>query len=744
MESGRAHVRVRGLVQGVGFRPHVYALAQRLGLTGWVRNDEAGVELEVQGAAWDEFVRLIRVTAPPLSRIDSVEVEKRVLREGEEGFVIEQSERSGAASSAIGPDATVCRACVEEMLDPGGRRYRYPFLSCTHCGPRYTITRALPYDRPQTSMAHFAMCLGCRAEYENPGDRRFHAQPIACPRCGPGLSMPIDDVALALRQGKIVALKGLGGFHLVCDARQRSPVVALRERKQRDAKPFAVMVLNVASAQRLAVVDSPAQHLLESMARPIVLVDKRPAAEALAQEIAPDLKQLGVMLPYTPLHVLLFHALAGCPGGTAWLDEPSDLVLVMTSANPGGEPLVIDNNEAHERLRGLADVVVTHDRDILIRADDSVMRVSAGVPRFVRRGRGFVPVPVSLGRAVPQVLGVGGHLKASVTFTRGAEAFVSQHIGDVDNVATARFLRETIEHLRSTLEVTPALIAHDLHPDFVSSRVAQTLAAPTLAVQHHHAHLAAVAAEYGRQGPLMGLALDGFGLGPGNESWGGELLVIDGARFERRGHLRCLRQPGGDVAARAPWRMAAAALHAMGRGHELEARFSKFGEVRALLTMLDKGIRSPWTSSCGRWFDAACGLLGVKPVASYEGEAPMLLESLVTTPVVRAGCWHVSPQGELDLLPLLEQLVGLDPVDGANVFHGTLAAALVAWALPMVVGGVVALNGGCLLNGVLSSLLVDGFARHGVEALVPRLVPANDGGLSLGQAWVAVQHLAGG
>jgi hydrogenase maturation protein HypF len=541
----------------------------------------------------------------------------------------------------------------------------------------------------------------------------------------------------------VVGLKGLGGFHLVCDARQAAPVSALRTRKHRDAKPFAVMMLNAASARQFAAVSTDEQALLESIAHPIVLLEKGPRAVELSAELAPDLRHLGVMLPYTPLHVLLVHELLGRPAGTAWLDEPCDVVLVMTSANPGGEPLVIGNDEAARRLEGLADVVVTHDRDILVRADDSVMRVSRGAPRFIRRARGFVPEPIALGRELPQVLALGGHLKSTLCFTRGAEAFVSQHVGDVDNVATARFLRETMTHLGKTLEVSPVIVAHDLHPDFVSTRLAQTLGVRTIAVQHHHAHLASIAAEYRHEGPLTGLALDGFGLGPNNESWGGELLVVDGAAFERVGHLRALRQPGGDAAARQPWRMAAAALHALGRAREIDTRFSGLGATRALTTMLDKGLASPWTTSCGRLFDAACGLLGVRTIASYEGEAPMVLESLVTRPVVLERAWRVH-DGVLDLLPLLDALIGRDAVDGANVFHGTLAAALVDWALPVVrarSSGVVALGGGCLLNEVLAGLLVEHFHRHCVEALVPRRVPANDGGLSLGQAWVAAHHV---
>lgn len=738
----RVRVRVRGLVQGVGFRPHVYGLAQRFGLTGWVRNDEQGVILEVQGTATDAFVQTLSREAPPLARIDAVEEQRCEVVSEEAGFSIDSSARLGKATVAIGPDAAVCRACVEELLDPHGRRYRYPFLSCTHCGPRFTITHSLPYDRPQTSMADFPMCADCEKEYRDPLDRRFHAQPIACPVCGPRLSHSLEEVVALLKAGKIVALKGLGGFHLACDAHDARAVAELRRRKHRDTKPFAVMALNVASARKLGKVGEAEAKLLEGVKKPIVLLER---TDSLARDIAPDLSSLGVMLPYTPLQVLLFHEWLGRPSGTAWLDEPCEVVLVMTSANPGGEPLVIDNEEAHQRLSGIADEVVTHDRDILVRADDSVTRVVGGVPTFIRRARGYVPEPVMLSRETPPVLAVGAFLKNTVCLTRGREAFVSQHVGDLDNAPTVRFLEDTVRHLTKTLEVTPVAVAHDLHPDFHSTRLAESLGLPLIPVQHHHAHVAAVLAEHRVDTPVVGLALDGFGLGPGGEAWGGELLSVDGARFERLGHLRPLRQPGGDVAARQPWRMAVAALFELGRGDEVMRRFGALGLTPAFVEMVKRGVRSPWTTSCGRLFDAACGLLGVRLSASYEGEAPMVLESLVREPKVLEGAWRIT-DGVLDVLPLLEALIGRPAPDGAGVFHGTLAAALVEWALPAVKArssGVVALGGGCVMNRVLTQALVAGFSRHGVEVLWPRAVPANDGGLSLGQAWIAARTVGG-
>ncbi|MBK1837347.1 carbamoyltransferase HypF [Azospirillum sp. YIM B02556] len=743
-DGERLRIRVRGRVQGVGFRPHVHALARRFGLTGWVLNDPQGVLIEVQGTATAAFRTALTGEAPPLARIDAVDCEAVDPIPGEDIFAIRRSLAAGAIATGIGPDAAVCPACLAELFDPADRRYRYAFLNCTHCGPRYTITHRLPYDRPQTAMAGFPLCHDCLAEYGEPTDRRFHAQPTACPACGPRLSHRPEDILAALRDGRLVAIKGLGGFHLACDAMRADAVERLRRVKQRNGKPFALMVANADSATRHVRMDPDERKLLEGVARPIVLLRRREDAPGsgpeLAPGIAPGLAWLGVMLPYTPLHYLLFHEAAGRPDGTGWLREPQDLMLVMTSANPGGEPLAIGNEEARERLAGIADMIVDHDRDIVIRADDSVVRKLAGAPAFLRRGRGHVPEPVRLARPVPPILAVGGHLKATVCVTRGDEAFLSQHIGDLDNAATLGFLEETVAHLLHILGVEPVAVAHDRHPDFQSTRFAERTGLPTVAVQHHHAHVAAVMAEHRVEGPALGLALDGFGLGEGGGSWGGEMLLVDGLRAERLGSLAPLAQPGGDVAARQPWRMAAAALVRMGRADEIVPRFAGQGPVEGVRRMIERGINAPPTSSCGRWFDAACGLLGVRTTAGFEGEAPMALESLVRRPRVADGAWRVEGS-KLDLTPLLEALLTVaDAAEGADLFHGTLAAALVDWTLPVLrvhdLGRLV-LSGGCLMNAVLAEELVAGFRTAGVEALLPRLAPANDGGLSLGQAWTA-------
>jgi hydrogenase maturation protein HypF len=679
---------------------------------------------------------------PPLARVDSVEVERVAPLAKEGTFEIRASARTGSVSTGIGADAAPCLACLEELFDPGDRRWRYPFLNCTHCGPRYTITRRLPYDRAQTSLSGFPMCPRCAAEYADPLDRRFHAQPTACPVCGPRLAMPVEEIVARLRQGEIVAIKGLGGFHVACDATNAATVARLRERKQRDGKPFAVMVAGTAGARALATLDDAEVALLESVRRPIVLARRAPGADTLAAAVAPDLAWLGVMLPSSPLHYLLFHEAAGRPRGTAWLDD-SELALVMTSANPGGEPLVTDDEEAVRRLAGICDAIAGHDRPIAVRCDDPVVRSVAGAPLVVRRGRGWVPDGVALARAFPPVLAVGAHLKNAVCLTRHDRAFLSQHVGDMDDAETYRFFEETVRHLESVLDVRPAAVAHDLHPDFLSTRYAEERGLPRVAVQHHHAHVAAVLAEHRRDGPHLGLALDGVGLGTDGGAWGGELLWVDGARFERVGHLAGLPLPGGDAAAREPWRMAAGVLWKLGRQDVVRARFGERGE--RVLALLEGGARVPETTGCGRYFDAACALLGVRDKSGYEGEAPMVLESLVRRPVALEGTWcvHNTPcSTELDLLGLFGALVGMAPGPGADAFHGTLAAALVDWTLPQLAARgarTLVAGGGCIVNAALTGELASRFATHGVELLLPRLVPPGDGGLALGQAWVCAQ-----
>jgi len=743
-ESGtvtqRLRVRVRGSVQGVGFRPFVYGLARRYQLGGFVTNDAEGVLIEVEGEALSRFLAALDTEAPPLARIDAIEaISARAV--GERAFTIASS-RGGAIKTRMAVDSATCEHCLDELFDPLSRFHLYPFVNCTHCGPRYTITRKLPYDRVNTAMAGFAMCEACAHDYADPDNRRFHAEPIACPRCGPQLSHSLDDIVARIRGGEIVALKSLGGFHLVCDARNEAVVATLRRRKQRDAKPFAVMVASLASIDAVAEASDVERALLTSRERPIVLLRRR---SVLAPSVAPGLAHVGVMLPYTPLHHLLFHVAAGSPAGRHWQNVPVDLVLVATSANPGGEPLVIEDEDAQRRLNGIADLIVTHDRPIVVRADDSVMSVVDGAPALVRRARGYVPRPITLAREVPPLLAVGGLLKNTVTVTRGREAFVSQHIGDLDNAEAVRFFEETIAHLFSILDVDPVAVVHDLHPDFASTRFAEASAWPTLAVQHHHAHAAAIAAEHGVDEPVLGLVLDGFGYGRNGESWGGELLLVDGPQFSRLGHLTPLALPGGDMAAREPWRMGAAVLHALGRGGEIASRYSHHPEAPRLAGMLAQQSFTVTTSG-GRLFDAISGLLGICDIQHYEGQAAMQLEALVASPRVQADGWSVI-DGVLDLRPLLENLAapGIERVAGAELFHGTLAAALADWVAQAARAtriSTVVLGGGCFLNRILTNALTPMLRARGFVPLLARALPPNDGGLSLGQAWIAAQALA--
>ena len=781
--SQRLHLR--GLVQGVGFRPYVWRLANELGLNGGVRNDAAGVTITVNGEKIEEFIARLPAELPPLARVDEIRVE--ALYEAADdvmprtGFHILDSE-AGAVSTAIGPDAGLCPDCVSEICDPGNRRWRYAFTTCTHCGPRFTVSAGIPYDRARTSLASFPLCQTCAHEYADPNDRRFHAETTCCPDCGPRLRLldengaeiavdrktgektddPIHATLALLQAGKIVAIKGLGGFHLACDARNAEAVARLRRRKHRDAKPFAVMGLNEVSLAPLAQINAAESALLRSPAAPIVLCRKTDSSPAVGQHCAPHLAWLGVMLPTTPLHLLLWHEAAGRPAGTTWLQQAHELLLVMTSANPHGEPLVIDDAQALLRLGApdeasepIADAYLTHDREIIVRCDDSVLRSTPQGPVFLRRARGYVPNPLPLAFAGVDGLALGGYLKNTLCVTRGPEAFLSQHIGGLDNPAAVAFLAASVDHWLDMLEVRPQWIAHDRHPDFPSTHLALHLAQawgiPTIAVGHHHAHLAAVAAEHGIHEALLGLALDGTGLGDDSAAWGGELLRLDGCRCQRVGHLREIALPGGDRAAREPWRMAIAALHAAGLQDQAErwlARHWPERQAGPLLNLLNRGLRCPPTSSLGRWFDAAAGLLGVCAVSAYEGEAAMRLESLAAqhgtvNPLV--GGWRcLNGEAQLDFLPLLIALAEIrNPAYGAALFHATVADGLANW-LKLAVDREnirkIAVSGGCAMNITLTAALRRNLAASGLELLEARRAPANDGGLALGQAWVARQQ----
>jgi len=757
----RHNIQIRGQVQGVGFRPFVYRLAQHFSLSGWVRNTSFGVELEIQGAAasLDAMHAALQADLPPQAGITGIEVVPKALCR-EQGFAILNS-HTGVATVRIAPDSVICPDCLAELFGASDRRSGYPFINCMHCGPRYTLTACLPYDRQNTAMAKFPLCPECLQEYQDPQNRRFHAEATACPTCGPKLELRdlsgatlateglLDHAAQHLQAGKILALKGLGGFHLLCDARNPAAVKRLRERKARDEKPFALMLLNAASLNGLARCGDAERALLESAQRPIVLLQR--AGDELPG-VADGLRELGVLLPYTPLHYLLFHALAGKPQGRAWLTQAQPWALVCTSANPGGEPLVRDNGEALERLRGLADVVLLHDREILHRADDSVLRLIDGAPAFLRRSRGYVPVPVSLPAAGASILAVGGYFKNTICLTRGSEAFLSPHIGSLDNAATCELLEESVAHLSQVLEITPEAVVHDAHPDFFSSRFAAEFAAqldiPLITVQHHHAHIAAVVAEHGLNEPVIGLALDGVGLGSDGTPWGGELLQVDAGNFERLGHLRPWPLAGGDAVARQPWRMGATVLHALNRGDQIVQRFPfPAAEVVAGLLVRDSGL--PHTSSCGRLFDAAAALLGICQLNSFEGQAAMRLESLAAqrgkVDALQDG--FRLREGELDFTLLLASLADCGvAAEGAALFHATLAAGLAEWAQWAAKStGLrkVALGGGCFLNRILSENLAAHLRAAGLMVFQARQVPANDGGLALGQAWIGLNRMKG-
>ncbi|MBL8421586.1 MAG: carbamoyltransferase HypF, partial [Dechloromonas sp.] len=633
------------------------------------------------------------------------------------------------------------------------------------------VSRRIPYDRAQTSLAAFPLCPACRTEYTAPVDRRFHAETTCCPECGPRLTLldasgtpldgdPVGEALRLLQAGQIVAVKGLGGFHLACDARNAAAVAELRRRKQREEKPFAVMGLNATSLAGYARVGAAEAALLKSTAAPIVLC---PKSAAELPGIAPGLAWLGAMLPATPLHLLFWHEAAGRPAGTDWLAETSDLLLDMTSANPHGEPLVIGNDEGQRRLAGTADAFLVHDREIVVRCDDSVVRAG---PAFIRRARGYVPVPIPLASDGPTVLALGGYLKNTVCVLKGREAFLSQHIGGLDNAAAIGFLEETAAHLLAILDVQPDVVAHDLHPDFASTHLALEMAGklgiPALGVGHHHAHIAAICAEHGVNERLIGLAIDGVGLGPDGGLWGGELLSVDGARCDRLSRLRPLRLPGGDRAAREPWRMAVAALHGAGLGGSVVGWLNKHYPERdagPLLAMLAQDLRCPPTSSLGRWFDAAAGLLGLRAESRYEGQAAMELEGLAAAhgPESALPGGYAIRDNELDFSPLLPILLECDdPGHGAALFHATLAAGLAEWALAAPQGHLlshtslrlpgavdrekdakIAVGGGCAMNAVLMTALRRNFEARGMTLLEARQAPPNDGGLALGQAWVA-------
>jgi hydrogenase maturation protein HypF len=758
-------LQIRGVVQGVGFRPYVYNLARRFSLAGFVLNSPRGVFIEVEGdpAVVESFLAALPAEAPPLVRIAQI-LRTEIPSTGDSDFSIHESDAAGSAFALVPPDICVCDACLADTHEAANRRQDYPFTNCTNCGPRYSIILDVPYDRPMTTMAEFAMCNACLREYKDPGNRRFHAQPNACPVCGPRLllvepgqspgALPtsraiLERVADLLRAGGIVAWKGLGGYQLACDARQPAAVEELRRRKHRSEKPFAIMVADADVAASLCFV-SPEEHAaLISRERPIVLLRRRSDAD-LAEAVSPGNPTTGVMLPCTPMHDLLFRILRG-----RWNVEPA---LIMTSGNISEEPIVIDNDEAEQRLAGIADVFAHHNRRIHTRVDDSVVRVVSGYAMPIRRARGYAPMPVWLGRGEAEVLACGAQQKNTLCLTRAGFAIPSQHLGDLENFETLRFFEETLERMSRLFHVTPQAVAYDLHPGYLSTQFALKFPSPRkIGVQHHHAHIASCMAEHQLDGRVIGVAWDGTGFGTDSTIWGGEFLAADYLGFDRYARLRPILLPGGDSGVREPWRVARSYLLDTLGAIPDDPRWIAMANrerLRIVDTMLAKRINTIPTSSAGRLFDAVASLIGMRHSVSFEGQAAMMLEAA-------ADAWSgpspnpydftiaaASPT-DVDLRPMIHQILAeleanIPPSRIAVRFHSTLVAIISEVCRRMRAElqlNRVCLSGGCFQNALLLQGCIESLRSEGFEVFSHRDVPANDGGISLGQAAIACEQL---
>lgn len=762
MTRARRRLTVRGVVQGVGFRPFVYTTAAELSLSGSVSNDSSGVIVEVEGAQADlaEFARRLRSRPPPLAVVESVD-EVAIAVRGGTGFRIADTTRDGGGRTLASPDVAICADCARELRDPLNRRYRHPFVNCTNCGPRFTIIAGLPYDRERTSMADFAMCERCAEEYADPADRRFHAQPIACPDCGPTLaydpeaveriptdSSPAPDpMTMArelLRAGGILAVKGIGGYHLACDAANESAVAELRRRKRRGDKPFAVMVPDLAAAQSIVRVDDTSAALLTGPQRPIVLLAR--GDRVLAESVAPRNPDLGVMLAYTPLHVLLF----GLPG-----DPPGPEALVLTSGNLGGEPICYDDTDARERLAELADAWLSHNRRILVPCDDSVVRLVDGLELPIRRSRGYAPLPLALPVPVPPMLAVGGDLKNTCAVADGRYAWLSQHIGDMDDLATLRAFDDAEQHLEQLTGVHPIQFAVDAHPLYRSTAWARRHAGdrPVRAVQHHHAHIAAVMGEHGlgESATVVGLAFDGTGLGPDGAVWGGEVLLAGYKGFRRLAHLKYVPLAGGDVSVQRPYRMALAHLWAAGLEWSpsiASVEACPANERGVLAHQFETGLGCVPTSSMGRLFDAVSSLAGVRQLADYEAQAAIELEGLargiaVDTVGYRFVLREDTEPIVIDPAPVLAAVVtdamgGVAPAVIGARFHRAVARLVLQLAIACATESTtVALSGGVFQNALLLSQVRTLLQENGFHVLCHRRLPPNDGGLAFGQILAA-------
>jgi hydrogenase maturation protein HypF len=749
----RIEARVEGIVQGVGFRPYVHALASRLGLAGRVGNDAAGVFLELEGdrRLVEEFFDVLRRDPPPLAVVEHIH-SAVIPPTRSTGFEIAESEGSGERRALISADVATCADCLRELADPGDRRFAYPFINCTNCGPRFTILRGVPYDRPNTTMRGFPMCADCSREYHDPADRRFHAQPVCCPACGPRLALldghggrlpgePLDEAARLLVDGRVVAVKGIGGYHLAADAGCEPAVATLRGRKHREDKPFAVMVADLTAAREVGVLGPADIRLLTAARRPIVLVARREGA-GVAPSVAPRTRQVGIMLPYTPLHHLLLRELA----------RP----IVLTSGNISDEPIAYDDADAVARLAPVADAFLSHDRPIHIRVDDSVARTFRGRELLLRRSRGYAPQPFALPCRMPRpVLGCGAGLKSTFCLAKDRHAVVSHHIGDLENYETLRSYIEGIGHFQRLFDVTPEVVAHDLHPDYLSTKYATEVPDVELVgVQHHHAHIASCLADNGEAGPVLGVAFDGTGYGTDGTIWGGEFLVADLVGFTRIGHLRPVPMPGGATAVREPWRMAVSYLDAAYGGEPpsgLDIVERHTDEWHLVARLARQGVGTPATSSAGRLFDAVAAILGIRDRITYEGQAAIELEQLAD-PREEVGYRVDITEGE----PLRVDTAGLmravtsdlrhgEPREVISArFHNGVADAVVATCVRLRERtglGTVALSGGVFQNLTLLGRTVDGLEHRGLRVLTHSRIPPNDGGVSLGQVAVAAARL---
>ena len=745
----RARAVIRGAVQGVGFRPFVFRLAGELGLCGWVLNCAQGViiEAEGQGSTVRRFLLRLEKEKPPRAIIHSFEF-SLLEPAGYRMFAIRESEEKGPKSVLILPDIATCGDCLREILDPGNRRFRYPFTNCTNCGPRYSIVTSLPYDRPNTTMQGFAMCPCCDREYHDPSDRRFHAQPTACPQCGPQLECwdaggrvigrrddALLEAARRVRSGEILALKGLGGFQLIVDARNEEAVLRLRRRKHREEKPFAIMLPKLEAIVRICRVSALERRLLESAEAPIVLLERKPDG-GIAGAVAPGNPFLGVMLPSTPLHHLLMRE---------W-----DFAVVATSGNVSDEPICTGRNEAVERLQGIADSFLVHDRPIARRVDDSVVRIVAGQELVMRRARGYAPLPLHVSKPLPCVLALGAHLKNTVALSVGTEIFVSQHLGDLSNARAFSAFQDTVRDLPSLYDATPEIVACDLHPEYLSTKYAAGMPGAKCPVQHHWAHVLACMAENEVEAPALGVAWDGTGFGEGGTIWGGEFLRAGARGFDRVAHFRTFRLPGGEAAIREPRRAALGLLFEMDGSDGLESRVTDFqkNEIRLLKQMLARGLNAPLTSSAGRLFDAVASLIGLRQRVSFEGQAAMDLEAAISPAVDAAYPFSIKSglPAIVDWEPMVREMLrdrkeGRAPGEMAAKFHNTLAEIVVAVA-ERVGDEAVLLTGGCFQNRYLTERSMALLRGAGFRPFIHQRIPPNDGGIAVGQIIAATRELA--